>query len=108
MTAAKSRQLRQGADSFKCLMVHIQRIALSAPSTDTDADTTDFRAIVAAINHSLARDLVASPAGVQEGYLRAMADLLACTTLGVLPRTFDDSWNPIEQTDYAYRADGAA
>lgn len=96
----RSADLQRGADAFRQLLLRVNVINLEAPADDTDADTTDFPAIVREIAAALASAPAIGSAG-REGFMRAFADMLAAHGLGF---TVSDpsNWRPIEHTHYAY------
>ena len=91
-----------GADAFVRLLADIKKISDATVRT-AGGDGRDYRAMTQLVRKSLTQHVLDGTADdAQNGFLRALTDLLCMTVDGAAP---DDQWNPLKNTAAAF-ADG--
>ena len=105
-----SAEVRAGADAFLRLLqqVNLQTAADFAAEDDGALDDVDLRnypALVALVDASVRENFVDSSPQRRQGFLRAIADLLAMHADGAVPGA---GWDPLKSSEAAFMAPQAA
>lgn len=107
---SQARALRAGASALKRLIRQIGEVTSKqyeesgwmGDDYDGDDDPRDYVLLAGLVEGSLLRNFVNAGPKHREGFLRALTDLISTNTDGFLP--IFDAWDPIRNTEPAFKA----